>query len=86
MSYCRFASDGGKSDVYIYASGIDGKPVWCTDILATTKLSLRGQTFFDSTLAQLAMRLEQLRKDGYHIPQKAIDRVNRECETEYLGL
>lgn len=94
MSYCRFSSDDGKSDVYVY-SNLEGN--YITSIARSRKvdapegdagprwvpvtLPFAGHEFCDGTAADTLTRLLALRNEGYHIPQDAIDRLFTEVNT-----
>lgn len=94
MSYCRFSSDDGKSDVYVYRT-LDGN--YITSIARSrmvdapsggigprwenVNLPLAGQEFCDGSAGDTLTRLLALRSDGYHIPQAAIDRLFTEVST-----
>ena len=68
MSYCRWSSDGFKSDVYVYADVAGGFTCHVTD----------GKTFNVSTAMTMANELTVLRNMGYHVPQYAIDALYEE--------
>jgi len=64
MSYCRTGED---SDVYLIKSGKDIWSLWWKDRHLNV-YSLRG----------VLEALETIREDGYKVPQRAFDRVERE--------
>lgn len=123
MSYCRWSSDNGRCDVYVYedASGgwtthvaarrrlfaaIPALPIswagkgddwkgrlmrrlwawsyqfnmWMVGLipLRDTKLPYNGATFNDPTPLACAVRLIELRRIGYNVPQRAIDALVEE--------
>lgn len=87
MSYCRFSSDDGKSDVYVYHSVQGGYVTHVAGRRSTGKganeyeninLPHAGAEFTDDGPALVKARLLELRELGYHIPQAAIDRLQRE--------
>lgn len=94
MSYCRFSSDDGKSDVYVYASGGAGyvTSVAHSRINPNVKegaaryividLPHAGEQFCDTKRSEVFDRLLSLRELGYHVPEAALDRLRREMSSE----
>lgn len=67
MSYCRWSSDNFKCDVYVYADVSGG---WTTHVKRDSSLDFNVET-----PGECAARLMSLRKQGYHVPQYAIDNL-----------
>lgn len=90
MSYCRWSCDDWQSDVYCFASGsgfvtrvtlLPVRTVGIGDIAAALPragLPMDGKTLIDSDLDAFHQRLLQLQAMGYHIPQSALVRIERE--------
>ena len=81
MSYCRWSSDDFKSDVYAFAHSDGGYETMISDCRQgnePTPGPHAGKSFNDPTLETFRERLLWLREQGYCVPQKAIDRIDRE--------
>ena len=76
MSYCRFSSDDDKSDVYCLGTGGE----YVTHLTHREDPNRWADIFTDGTLAKFQSRLLGFRESGYHIPQVALDRIEREME------
>ena len=100
MSYCRFSSDGGKSDVYCYRC-IFGD--YITNVArnrlgeitpnnlveptyAPIGLPYDGLEFNDKTIEEFNNRLLHLRECGYHVPECAVTRIDKEIKEDFDGL
>jgi hypothetical protein len=70
LSYCRWSSDDFKSNIYAYDSGEEGYIIIIDN--GDTIVSFTAEDFLDS--------LYNLRVQGFHVPQKAIDRVVEEIK------
>ena len=84
MSYCRWSSGSDPSDVYCFGDGQGG---WTTHVAMNRisgaeqrpiGLAHDGKSFRDRTLQDVKARLLSLRRLGYHVPDHAIDLIDRE--------
>jgi hypothetical protein len=81
MSYCRWSSDEGKSDVYVWHDCSGGWRTWVAEVREDGKpkrLPHDGECFRDRTRRGLLQTLRNLRTLGYHVPDHAIERVMQE--------
>lgn len=69
MSYCRFGSDNGKSDVYALKVITGGFEIYTTN-----------EDWHVETLQEFKDKLLELRKSGLHVPQAAFDRIEYELK------
>lgn len=73
MSYCRF--NQGESDVYVYASD-NG---WNIHVAHTfPEEEIAGEWFVNETRAETKRSLLMLRELGCKVPERAIERLDRE--------
>lgn len=79
MSYCRFGSDNGKSDVYVIATGTHWEIYVRGD---KPECPYNGEVYRRGTVRATLRRLYFLRKKGLHIPDCAIARLLREEKGE----
>lgn len=86
MSYCRWSSDDFKSDVYVYGMYSKGKKIWPIHIaemkseLIPIGLPYDGQNWSAETLEEIEQKLLLLRETGYHVPERALQRIRMEME------
>lgn len=80
MSYCRFSSDGGESDVYVYADVHGGITTMVAENDGIEKINHEdaGKIFNDQDAKSALARLKKLKKDGLHVPECAISRLKKE--------
>jgi hypothetical protein len=110
MSYCRWSSDGWKSDVYVYESEVgfeihvatrkvvhskecpkldftspkfeeqyEAEMEWLDESeMEPLGLPSDGESYTLSTPNECIDKLLELRKEGYHIPQYAINNLKEE--------
>lgn len=69
MSYCRWSTDDGRSDVYVYH---DIRGGWTTHVRG-------GEDYNDPTSSECADRLVAIREAGHYVPQGAIDNLRAEA-------
>jgi hypothetical protein len=71
MAYCRF---GEGSDVYAYKSSDDHFSIH----VAAKEGSVGFVSFTENSLQAFKTRLEELKSDGYMIPDHTFERIERE--------
>lgn len=86
MSYCRWSSEGNKSDVYCYEN-VSRK--WITHVAGNKLINGEhypiglphdGETFDDDSIEDMLKTLLMLRGLGYHVPQFAIESIEEEIK------
>ena len=76
MSYCRCTEEG--SDVYVYGSG-NG---WNIHVAYGVGLPLDGKSYSSETPQGCIDILKDLMKEGYGVPQRALDRLAGDVEND----